>query len=75
MFLYSFFFKNSIGTAKASNGSNMALRLTLKPKIDTSHVVNVVPTLAPNITAIDCSSVISPAFTKLTTITVDADEL
>ena len=39
------------------------------------QAVNVVPTLAPMITAIDCASVIRPAFTKLTTITVDADEL
>ena len=39
------------------------------------HVVTVVPTLAPNITAMACCSDIRPAFTKLTTITVDALEL
>ena len=39
------------------------------------HAVNVVPTFAPMITAIDWPSVIRPALTKLTTITVDADEL
>ena len=59
----------------ASSGSSTTLRLTLKPNIDTIHAVKVVPTLAPKITAIDCSSDIKPAFTKLTTITVEADEL
>ena len=49
--------------------------MTLKPKIEIIHAVNVVPMLAPMITAIDCASDIKPAFTKLTTITVEADEL
>ena len=48
---------------------------TLKPNRAMTQAVNVVPTLAPIITAIDWPRVISPAFTKLTTITVDADEL
>jgi len=39
------------------------------------QVVTVVPTLAPKITAMDCASDIRPALTKLTTITVEADEL
>ena len=39
-----------------------------------TQAVNVVPTLAPMITAMDCVRVIRPALTKLTTITVDADE-
>ncbi len=49
--------------------------LTLKPKRAITHAVNVVPTFAPIITAIDCARDISPAFTKLTTMTVLADEL
>ena len=36
------------------------------------HAVTVVPMLAPMMTPMDCASVISPAFTKLTTITVVA---
>ncbi len=39
------------------------------------QVVTVVPTLAPKMTAIDCARLIRPAFTKLTTITVEALEL
>ncbi len=73
--LYWLFFKNSMGTANAKMGSSITDMLTLKPNIDTSHAVKVVPTLAPMITAIDCASDMSPALTKLTTITVDADEL
>lgn len=38
-------------------------------------MVTVVPTLAPKITAIDCARDMRPALTKLTTITVEADEL
>ena len=38
------------------------------------HAVTVVPILAPIITPIDWESVRSPAFTKLTTITVVAEE-
>ena len=49
--------------------------LTSNENAEMIHVVTVVPTLAPKITAMACSSVISPAFTKLTTITVDALEL
>ena len=49
--------------------------LTLKPKSEIIHAVTVVPTLAPIITAIDWLSESKPAFTKLTIITVVADEL
>ena len=38
------------------------------------QAVKVVPTLAPMMTAMESASDISPAFTKLTTITVEADE-
>ena len=39
------------------------------------HAVTVVPIFAPMMTLIDCLSVMSPEFTKPTTITVVADEL
>ena len=42
----------------------------LKPKMETIHAVTVVPMLAPIITPVDSINVMSPAFTKLTTITV-----
>ena len=45
---------------------------TLKPTADIIHAVTVVPMFAPMMTPIDCASVINPAFTKLTTITVVA---
>ena len=60
---------------KPINGTARALMLTFTPKIEIIQAVNVVPTLAPIITAIDCCSDIKPALTKLTTITVEADEL
>ena len=66
---------NSSGTEQAMSGSTNIDVSTLKPNRAMIHAVKVVPTLAPNITAIDCPSVIRPAFTKLTTITVDAEEL
>ena len=46
----------------------------LNPSHDTSHAVTVVPMFAPIITPIACVRVRRPAFTKLTTITVVADE-
>lgn len=67
--------ENSNGTARPIMGSANADMSTLKPNNAIIHAVNVVPTLAPMITAIDWASVMRPAFTKLTTITVDADEL
>ena len=51
------------------------VRYLSKLNAEIIHVVNVVPTLAPKITAIDCCNVINPALTKLTTIVVDALEL
>ena len=64
-----------MGTAKANSGNRKADILTLKPKMAIIHSVNVVPNAAPKLTASDCSSGISPALTKLTTIDTDADEL
>ncbi len=73
--LVRLFFEKSNGTARPINGRAKAEMSTLKPNRAMTQAVNVVPTLAPIITAIDWPRVISPAFTKLTTITVDADEL
>ena len=56
----------------ATSGSDMAAIFTLNPIRDIIHAVTVVPTFAPMITPIDCASVISPALTKLTTMTVVA---
>ena len=67
--------ENSRGTASPIRGSANAEMSTLKPNRAMTHAVKVVPTLAPMITAMDCARVIRPALTKLTTITVDADEL
>ena len=46
----------------------------LNPSQATNQAVTVVPMLAPIITPIACTKVRRPAFTKLTTITVVADE-
>ncbi len=62
------------GMEIAINGTEKAAILTLKPKSEITHAVTVVPILAPIITVIDCNKVSNPAFTKLTTITVVADE-
>ena len=69
------FLEKSSGMARPISGSTNADMLTLKPNRAMTHAVNVVPTLAPMITAIDCARVIRPALTKLTTITVEAEEL
>ena len=47
---------------------------TLKPNAEIIQAVTVVPMLAPIITPMDCERVSSPAFTKLTTITVVAED-
>ena len=59
----------------AMRGSTKAEIFTLKPKRAMTQAVKVVPTLAPMITAMACDSVIRPALTKLTTITVEAELL
>ena len=59
---------------KASRGSAKAAISTLKPNAEIIHAVTVVPILAPIITPMDWDKVNSPAFTKLTTITVVAEE-
>ena len=69
----SFFEKIKI-SAKPIIGIAMSAIENLKPMSDTNQAVIVVPILAPMITEIDSASVSKPAFTKLTTITVVADD-
>ena len=58
----------------AKRGRAKAAMSTLNPKIEMIHAVTVVPILAPIITLMDSANVSRPAFTKLTTITVVAEE-
>jgi len=67
-------FENSSGIDKPIRGRLRALILILNPKIDIIQAVTVVPILAPIITPIDSNNESSPALTKLTTITVVAEE-
>ena len=62
------------GRAMAKSGRAKAAISTLNPKIEMIQAVTVVPILAPIMTLIDSASVSNPAFTKLTTITVVAEE-
>ena len=63
------------GRPTPHNGIEITLIENLpNPNKDIIHAVTVVPILAPMITPIDCESVSKPAFTKLTTITLVADE-
>ena len=62
------------GRAKASNGRAKAAISTLNPNTEIIHAVTVVPMFAPIITLMDSASVNSPALTKLTTMTVVAEE-
>lgn len=47
---------------------------TLNPRAEINHAVTVVPILAPIMTPMDWVRVSRPAFTKLTTMTVVADD-
>mgnify|MGYP007028160160 CR=1 FL=1 len=62
------------GRAMARSGRANAAMSTLNPKIEIIQAVTVVPILAPIITLMDSARVSSPALTKLTTITVVAEE-
>ena len=62
------------GRAMARRGRANAAISTLNPKIEIIHAVTVVPILAPMMTLMDSASVSKPALTKLTTITVVAEE-
>ena len=68
-------FENNNGKLNPIKGSDNVDMLTLKPSIDINQAVNVVPTFAPMITPMELTRSNTPAFTKLTTITVVADEL
>ncbi len=62
------------GRAMAKSGRAKAAISTLNPKIEMIQAVTVVPIFAPIMTLMDSASVSKPAFTKLTTITVVAEE-
>ena len=63
------------GKAKAKMGRlNCEIENLPIPNTATIQAVTVVPKLAPIITPTDCSKVISPALTKLTIITVVAED-
>ncbi len=62
--------KNINGKKIPIMATAMGVICILKPKMETIQAVTVVPILAPMITPVDSINVISPAFTKLTTITV-----
>ena len=66
--------ENSSGTPKASRGKANAEMSTWKPKAEIIQAVTVVPILAPMMTLMDCDKVSKPALTKLTTMTVVAEE-
>ena len=58
----------------AKRGNAMAAIFTLNPKTATSQPVMVVPMFAPNIIPADSTKDSNPAFTKLTAITVLAED-
>jgi len=72
--LFLFRFENINGNPTPISGNAKALIFTLKPINDMIHAVTVVPILAPIITPIDSTRDNNPALTKLTTITVVAEE-
>ena len=74
IFLRWFFFEFEKRKPKSIKGTARMEMSALKPSQDTIHAVTVVPMLAPIITPMACAKVSRPAFTKLTTITVVADE-
>ena len=61
---------NNKGMPIASKGMANAEILTLNPTAEIIQAVTVVPMMTP----MDCPRVIRPAFTKLTTMTVVADD-
>src|SRR6056297_2559731 len=72
--LFFLVFENSKGKLIPINGREITLISTLKPNSDISQAVTVVPILAPIITPIDSDKANNPALTKLTTITVVAED-
>ena len=63
-----------MGTEKAINGKESIEILILKPSKVTNQAVIVVPMFAPKRIPADCVKLMSPALTKLTVITVVADD-
>ena len=74
MFLRLFFLELEKRNPKIIKGIARIEMSALKPSHATIQAVTVVPILAPIMTPIACVSVRSPALTKLTTITVVADD-
>ena len=72
--LYLLFCMNNITTPTVRRGRANAAMSTLNPRAEIIQAVTVVPMLAPMITPMDWARVRSPALTKLTTITVVADD-
>ncbi len=68
------FFEKNNGKLIPIKGNDKKLRLTLNPSNAIIQAVMVVPIFAPIITPTDAISESRPAFTKLTIITVVADE-
>ena len=62
------------GMPNASRGREKAAMSTLNPRAEINHAVTVVPILALIMTPMDWVRVSRPAFTKLTTMTVVADD-
>jgi len=69
-----FIFDKIKGRPTPTMGRAMAVILNLKPITETIQVVTVVPILAPIITPIACTSESKEALTKLTTMTVVAED-
>ena len=64
----------SIGTARPAMGNAMSLKEKPPKESTMSHAVMVVPMLAPSRTPTASRIVRSPAFTRLTKVTVTAEE-
>ena len=69
------FAEKSSGRLNPIRGRERLTILILNPRMEINHAVNVVPTLAPMMTPIEPIRSSKPALTKLTTITVVAEEL
>ena len=68
------FFEKTNGNDKPIMGKRICEILNFNPKSVINQILMVVPILAPIVTAIESLKVIKPAFTKLTSITVVADD-
>ena len=73
MFLRDDFFEECSRNPKAIIGTAKSAMFTEKPR-EVIHAVRVVPMFAPMMTPIAFPKVSNPAFTKLTTMIVVADE-